>query len=285
MNSSPWEQAIVRLRGTPGKEDVVRDCYFDDPLPAAASRFAASDEWRAVRALLPTIRAGGRKRALDLGAGRGITSYALAADGWEVIALEPDPGQIVGAGAIAALAAETGMPIRVVSSYAEDLPFADGAFDLVFARQVLHHALHLDRLCSEVRRVRRPGGRFVAIREPVITTLADLDAFRRKHPLYGFYDGENAYTLDAYCAALAQGGFRTIDTMGVYDTVINYFPMPYAQLCAGCREFLAPRIGSWLAEIFTSRRLPWGPGCVARVARRLSRLSIEPGRLYSFVAR
>jgi SAM-dependent methyltransferase len=238
-----------------------------------------------VRALLPTARIEGGRRALDLGAGRGITSYALAADGWEVIALEPDPGQIVGAGAIAALAAETGMPIRVVSSYAEDLPFADGAFDLVFARQVLHHALHLDRLCSEVRRVLKPGGGFVAVREPVITTTADLEAFRRKHPLYGFYDGENAHTLDAYCGALNQGGFRTVDTMGVYDTVINYFPMPYAQLCAGCREYLAPRFGSGLARILTRPCLLWGPWCVARVARRLSRLSNEPGRLYSFVAR
>ena len=34
-------------------------------------------------------------RALDLGAGNGILSYALAREGWSVTAVEPDPSALV----------------------------------------------------------------------------------------------------------------------------------------------------------------------------------------------
>ena len=62
----------------------MRACFFDDPLAAAAERYYRSSEWAAVRALLPP-RPG---LALDLGSGRGISAYALARDGWRVVALE-----------------------------------------------------------------------------------------------------------------------------------------------------------------------------------------------------
>ena len=48
-------------------------------------------------------------QALDLGAGRGISSYALAREGWQVTALEPDPSMLIGAGAIRSLVAKKAM--------------------------------------------------------------------------------------------------------------------------------------------------------------------------------
>ena len=83
-------------------------------------------------------------KALDVGAGRGIASYALAREGFQVTSLEPDPSAIVGAGAIRALAAEAALPISVVEEFSERLPFVDGAFDVVFARAVLHHTRDLE---------------------------------------------------------------------------------------------------------------------------------------------
>ena len=45
------------------------------------------------------------------------------------------------------------------------LPFDDGTFDVVYAGGMLHHVRDLDRALSEVRRVLRPGGTFVAVTE------------------------------------------------------------------------------------------------------------------------
>jgi SAM-dependent methyltransferase len=183
-----WEGAVAWLLAQPDRATLVRDCYYDRPATAAAARYEASDEWAAVQALLPQPAG----MALDLGAGHGITSYALARAGWRVTAVEPDPSPLVGAAAITALAHAAALPIEVVRSEGERLPFADRTFGLVFARQVLHHARDLGDLCREARRVLRPGGTLVAIREHVISRAADLPRFLEQHPLHRLYGGEHA---------------------------------------------------------------------------------------------
>ena len=80
------EQAVEWLRSQPDQREFVKSCYFDDPVEIAAARFAASSEWLATLKLLVSVP----RRALDVGAGRGIASYALAKSGWDVVALEPD---------------------------------------------------------------------------------------------------------------------------------------------------------------------------------------------------
>src|ERR1700730_6096763 len=97
-----WEQAVATLLVDPRQASLARDCYFDGTALEAGQRYWASEEWQAVRRLLPEITG----KALDVGAGRGIASYALARDGWSVCALEPDPSDLVGAGAIRRMIAE-----------------------------------------------------------------------------------------------------------------------------------------------------------------------------------
>jgi SAM-dependent methyltransferase len=43
----------------------------------------------------------------------------------------------------------------------ENLPFADGSFDLVYSRQVFEHIRYPDRVAAEIFRVLRPGGLFI----------------------------------------------------------------------------------------------------------------------------
>jgi SAM-dependent methyltransferase len=275
-----WEEAVIWLRRQPDQAALVRACYYDDPLIDAAKRFAGSGEWQAVRALLP----GRPGRALDLGAGRGISSYALARDGWRVTALEPDPSGLVGAGAIRSLAAEAGLDITVEGHWGERLPFPDGLFDLVHGRQVLHHAKDLDGFCREVGRVLKRGGIFIGTREHVISRPEDLGAFLEHHPLHRFYGGENAYLLRQYLSAITGGGLSLLKVLGPYDSPINYFPMTDDQWRQECLRPLSRIVGFRVSRVFTDDRNPIGRWLLRKLAVWRSRSCETPGRPYSFVA-
>lgn len=280
MTEWTWEQSVRWLREQPDRQRMVEASYFDDPLLGAAERFHASREWSSTRTLI------GRHQgdALDLGAGRGIASFALARDGWRVSALEPDPSDLVGSGAIEALAEESGLLIRVVREFGERLPFADHSFDLVLARQVLHHARDLPALCREAFRVLRPGGRLVATREHVISRREDLPRFLESHPLHRFYGGENAFLLQEYLDAMGSAGFDFRRVLGPYDAEVNFTPMTPEQLDERCRRPLARWVGKGLARRIMDRRSALGRRMLEREIAKLSREEETPGRPFSFVA-
>jgi SAM-dependent methyltransferase len=272
-----WEQAVQWLRDQPGQRDLVLAAYYDDPLPAAADRYWRSEEWQAIRPQLPTVPG----CALDIGAGRGIASYALAKEGFDVTALEPDGSYLVGAGAIRDLAAASGLPIQVTQEFSERLPFTDAQFDVVFARAVLHHTKDLPAACREFFRVLKPGGRLVAVREHVISRQEDLPAFLDLHPLHKLYGGENAFLLTQYEAAIRAAGFRLDTVLLPLESAINFAPYTLDSLKAE----LGTRVtrGLPLLKHFVHWALTLPP--IWALARRvLTRLDKRPGRLYSFIA-
>jgi SAM-dependent methyltransferase len=273
--SSAWEHAVEWLRSQPENQDLVLNAYYDDPLIDAARRYWVSCEFQEIRKLLGSTRG----QALDVGAGRGVASYALAREGFAVAALEPDNSSLVGAGAIRSLAEESALPITVVREVSEHLPFGDCQFDLVFVRAVLHHTQNLQSACREFFRVLKPGGRLVAVREHVISCETDLEAFLSRHPLHRLYGGENAFLLSTYTNAMLQAGFAIDCVLSPLSSVINYAPYTEETL----RKRIADRMGGALGMRDAFHYALRLPSLWSAALKVLSRVDRRPGRLYSFV--
>jgi SAM-dependent methyltransferase len=278
--ANTWEQAVEWLRQQPDQQTLVRDCYFDDPLIEACERFVNSEEWQATLRYLPRVTG----KVLDLGAGRGISSYGLAKAGWQVTALEPDPSNLVGAGAIRNLAQEAQLPITVIEEFGERLPLDDASFELVMARQVLHHAHDLPQLMREVGRVLKRGGTFIATREHVITKADDLPKFLAKHPLHHLYGGENAFTLEQYVGAIRGASLTLKLELGPWESTLNSFPIVGEALHNKLTAPLKRRFGTSITTLLTHERTPWSAWVLHQLGRQVSQRDHSPGRLYSFVA-
>ena len=274
---SSWENAVRWLREQPNQRDLVIAAYYDDPLPTAAERYRQSEEWKAIRPLLPATRG----RALDVGAGRGIASYALAHEGYRVTALEPDASALVGADAIRSLATHSRLPIEVTQDFSERLPFPDHSFDLVFARAVLHHTRDLSAACAEFFRVLKPGGRLLAVREHVISRAEDLGAFLQIHPLHHLYGGENAFQLAQYEGAIRAAGFQIEQSLGPLESAVNFAPHTLKTL----QREVAAKVSRRLPVVDAMLVAAIGiPAIWSLVQPLLASVDHRPGRLYSFVA-
>jgi ubiquinone/menaquinone biosynthesis C-methylase UbiE len=103
--------------------------------------------------------------ALEIGAGTGYFSLNLLQLGAveRVTASDISPGML---DALADTAEDLGLEVETVQAGAEELPFADESFDLVFGHAVLHHVPDLDRALAELLRVLRPGGMIAFCGEP-----------------------------------------------------------------------------------------------------------------------
>lgn len=105
--------------------------------------------------------------ALEIGSGTGYFSLNLVQLGviGELTATDISPGMLKRLASTAA-ALDVGDEVTTVTTEAEELPFADESFDLVFGHAVLHHIPDLDRAFAEFRRVLRPGGMIAFAGEP-----------------------------------------------------------------------------------------------------------------------
>jgi ubiquinone/menaquinone biosynthesis C-methylase UbiE len=105
--------------------------------------------------------------ALEIGSGTGYFSLNLVQLGLieRLTATDISPGmlkRLEATGEALGLAEK----IATVATEAEQLPFEDESFDLVFGHAVLHHIPDLERAFAEFRRVLRPGGMVAFAGEP-----------------------------------------------------------------------------------------------------------------------
>jgi ubiquinone/menaquinone biosynthesis C-methylase UbiE len=102
---------------------------------------------------------------LEIGSGTGYFSLNLVQLGVveRLTATDISPGMLQ---RLATTAGKLGLDVDTVATEAEELPFDEESFDLVFGHAVLHHIPDLDRAFAEFRRVLRPGGVIAFAGEP-----------------------------------------------------------------------------------------------------------------------
>jgi ubiquinone/menaquinone biosynthesis C-methylase UbiE len=97
--------------------------------------------------------------ALDIATGSGHTAFALAPHVKSVIGIDITEEMLREAEMLKAERSVTNVTFR--RGDVHDLPFADGAFQLVTCRRSAHHFSNIGRALQEIRRVLAPGGRVV----------------------------------------------------------------------------------------------------------------------------
>ncbi|MFY9983165.1 MAG: methyltransferase domain-containing protein [Chthoniobacterales bacterium] len=98
--------------------------------------------------------------ALDIATGTGNTALTLAPLVLRAIGVDVATAMLEQARSRAQQ--ENIRNAEFVSGSAEELPFSDAEFSLVVSRHAPHHFHDLEKFLREVRRVLKPGGRFVA---------------------------------------------------------------------------------------------------------------------------
>lgn len=133
-------------------------------------------------ALLERARPGAGMSVLDLGTGTGVVARRLApvlGPGGSIVAADISPGMLAVARSQVPV---DGAPIAWLEADAAALPVPDASVDLVIAQQVLQYLPDRDAALQEVRRVLRPGGRFVATvwshleDQPLMAALTEVEA-------------------------------------------------------------------------------------------------------------
>lgn len=98
------------------------------------------------------------KRVLEIGSGAGAHSCLFKRRGADVTAIDLTPTRALSTARKLALARGPG-PARAYQADAENMPFRDETFDIVYSNGVLHHSEDTAACVAEVRRVLKPGGR------------------------------------------------------------------------------------------------------------------------------
>jgi SAM-dependent methyltransferase len=179
---------------------------------ATASRAGYLAQSRERYALEPYIQPFARfeqsrgKKVLEIGVGLGADHQCFAEAGADLFGIDLTPRAIEH---VRRRFAAFGLPCRVALGDAENLPFPDACFDLVYAWGVIHHSPDTGKAAGEIRRVLKPDGRFrvmiyhtysmvgfmlwlryALLRLRPFTPLAEIYANHLESP------GTKAYTLD-----------------------------------------------------------------------------------------
>lgn len=203
------------------------------------------------------------RRVLDLGAGTGLLTEVLLADGHRVMAVDPSVAML------RHLASR--LPGAVVAGCAEQVPVRDRVFDAVVVGSAFHW-FDQDRAVSEIARVLRPGG-VVAVawnlRDESVPWVRRLGRLMGAEPHEE--DPSAALGLSGAFLPVERQGFRSwqrLDRQGLLDLTLS---RSYVATL-GARE--RDRVLADVAELYDASRgdvlglrLPYRTLCFRAVRR------------------
>jgi SAM-dependent methyltransferase len=283
-----WEQAVRELRLRPAERALVKASYLEEDLLENQARFQESDEWALTLALAAEhgVHSG---RVLDVGSGNGISAVNFALAGFDVVAIEPDPSETVGSGAIRWLKGHFDLQnLDIREEFAESVSVADDSVDMAYARQAMHHAADLDAFVAECARVLKPGGLLMTVRDHVVYDDDDKRRFLDEHPLHALYGGENAFRRDDYRGAMTRAGLEIQDELRYYDSPLNYYPTTAAEVAERSRSGVETRRRALARKVGPVASVPVLFELYCRYRDRRTGPVLDerqvPGRLYTYLA-
>jgi ubiquinone/menaquinone biosynthesis C-methylase UbiE len=151
------DQAAMR-RVVKKRQEKMRS-FFDSVAGRLGKDYVPGKSWKGVaeallRLMPPMVIA-------DIGAGEGAFALLLAERATKVIAVDTSAKMIEVGREQAQRHGVKNVEYRLGDM--EELPIEDGAVDLVFFSQSLHHALHPERAVQEAWRILNPSGRIVIL--------------------------------------------------------------------------------------------------------------------------
>ena len=144
------------------------------------------------------------QRVLEVGAARCWGALHMVPRGVDYVATDILADPVIGLGRGEFYERHVG-PFERVQADGENLPFADGSFDLVYCVASLHHALDARKMLKEMARVTRRGGVVAALNEGTRAPGASEDNPQQEsEKSYGI--NEHVHTMWAYVAAFLAAG-------------------------------------------------------------------------------
>ena len=167
-------------------------------------------------------------KALDVATGGGHVARRLRDEGCSVVTVDPAPG----------------MQADVVAR-AEDLPFADGSFDVVVTRIAAHHFEDLGRAVAEMARV---SNRLVVVEDTLYRSDAQEEAERLRDPTH-----VRSYSEDEWKDVLTGAGLE-VERVEHFEKV-HVLEEWLAR--TGCEGAEAERVRELLAPVTTPDGKAW----------------------------
>jgi SAM-dependent methyltransferase len=167
-------------------------------------------------------------KALDVATGGGHVADRLRAAGCQVVTLDPSPG----------------MQADVLAG-AEDIPFEDGAFDVVVSRIAPHHFEDVRAAVAELERV---SNRLVVIEDTLYSSDRHEQAEKLRDPTH-----VRNYTEDEWRGLLTDAGLA-VEQVECFE---KEHPLEDWLARTGCEGAEAARVRALLADRMTDDGSAW----------------------------